>query len=245
MKKLTIILLVLLIFSACKYEKKDMAQTEESNTETVVENETTDEWITLFDGSSMDAWRGYLMDSMPSAWSIEDNALAFTPVKGGGQDIITKETFEDFELSLEWKISEGGNSGIFWSVLEDKDSPIYVSALEVQVLDDEKHPDAKNGTSHQAGALYDLVSPSEKVVKPAGEWNSVVIKVNHKTNEGSSSLNGTVIATFPLHGEKWDEMVANSKFKDWETFGKTHNGHIGLQDHGDKVWFRNIKIKKL
>ncbi len=240
MKKLTIILLALIVFTACK-----TIQTEETKTETLAENIKTNDWITLFDGSSMDAWRGYLMDDMPSGWSIQDNALTFTPVKGGGQDIITKETFENFELSLEWKISEGGNSGIFWGVLEDKDAKVYASAHEVQVLDDDAHPDAKNGTSHQAGALYDLVSPSAKVVKPAGEWNVAVIKVNHKTNEGSSTLNGTVIATFPLHGEKWDEMVANSKFKDWPTFGKTLNGHIGLQDHGNKVWFKNIKIKKL
>ncbi len=235
----------MLAFSACKNEKKDTTLAEEAKEETQITAEYTDEWITLFDGSSMDAWRGYLMDDMPAAWSIEDNTLAFTPVKGGGMDIITKETFENFELSLEWKISEGGNSGIFWGVLEEKGAKIYEAALEVQVLDDERHPDAKNGTSHQAGALYDLVSPSAQVVNPAGEWNTAVIKVNHKTNEGSSTLNGTVIATFPLQGEKWDEMVANSKFKNWESFGKIHNGHLGLQDHGNKVWFRNIKIKKL
>ncbi len=245
MKNLTIILLAILTFSACKNEKKETAIAEEPITETVVKNENNDKWITLFDGSSMDAWRGYLMDDMPSGWSIQDNTLAFTPVKGGGQDFITKEKFENFELSLEWKISEGGNSGIFWSVLENKDEKIYQSALEVQVLDDKKHPDAKAGTSHQAGALYDLVSPSAKVVKLAGEWNHAVIKINHQTNEGSSTLNGKVVATFPLQGEKWDEMVVNSKFKGWESFGKTHNGHIGLQDHGDKVWFRNIKIRKL
>ena len=245
MKKLTIILLALLTCSACKNEKKEIVQTETANEKVEMKTEISNEWIPLFDGSSIDAWRGYLKEGMPASWSIEDNALVFTPSKEGGHDIITKEKFENFELSLEWKISEGGNSGIFWSVLEDKNAKIYESALEVQVLDDNAHPDAKNGTNHQAGALYDLVSPSAKVVKPAGEWNVAVIKVNHKTNKGSSMLNGTVIAEFPLHGEKWDAMVANSKFKDWKNFGKTHNGHIGLQDHSDKVWYRNIKIKKL
>ena len=230
MKKLAFTLIILTTFLACKSTQ---------------ESQQTNDWITLFDGSSIDAWRGYLMEDMPSGWSIEDSAMAFTPVKGGGQDIITKEKFENFELSIEWKISEGGNSGIFWGVLEAKGEKIYGSALEVQVLDNQRHPDAKNGTDRQAGALYDMVSPSKDVSNPAGEWNKAVIKINHKTNEGSSTLNGTVIATFPLHGKKWDELVANSKFKTWDKFAKTPNGHIGLQDHSDKVWFRNIKIRKL
>ncbi|RPE00188.1 DUF1080 domain-containing protein [Aureibaculum marinum] len=245
MKNLTIILILVFAFSACKNNKKETSQAEDINAKSTTNNEKQNEWITLFDGTSMDAWRGYLMDKMPSEWSIQDNTLAFTPSEEGGKDIITKEKFENFELSLEWKISEGGNSGIFWSVLEVENAKIYESALEVQVLDDEKHPDAKNGTDRQAGALYDLVSPSAKVVNPAGEWNTSIIKINHKTNEGSSTLNGIVIATFPLHGEKWDNMVANSKFKDWKNFGKIAKGHIGLQDHGNKVWFRNIKIRKL
>lgn len=245
MKNLTFILIILTTFLACKNEKKETAQTVQPKKEAIVENKQENDWVILFDGSSMDAWRGYLMDSMPSGWSIEDGAMAFTPVKGCGQDIITKEKFENFELYLEWKISEKGNSGIFWGVLEDKDARIYESALEVQVLDNQGHPDAKNGTDRQAGALYDMVSPSKDVSNPAGKWNKVLIKVNHKTNEGSSSLNGTVIATFPLHGEKWDELVANSKFKTWDKFAKSPNGHIGLQDHCDKVWFRNIKIRKL
>ncbi|MBJ2174966.1 DUF1080 domain-containing protein [Aureibaculum sp. A20] len=245
MKKLTVILLAVLSFSACKDDKKETTSNEVPKEETIKDSETKNDWITLFDGSSLDEWRGYLMDSVPSGWSIQDNTLAFTPGNGEGQDIITKEKFKNFELSIDWKISEGGNSGIFWSVLEDKNAKIYESALEVQVLDNERHPDAKAGTSHQAGALYDLVSPTSNVVHPAGEWNTAVIKINHNTNEGSSTLNGTLVATFPLQGEKWDEMIANSKFKNWKNFGNTQNGFIGLQDHGNKVWFRNIKIKKL
>ena len=245
MKKITILLLAVLTFSSCKNEKKETELNDEAKTKSDLDKETKDNWIVLFDGSSLDAWRGYLMDSVPSGWSIQDNTLVFTPGNGEGQDIITKEKFENFELSIDWKISEGGNSGIFWSVLEDKNAKIYESALEVQVLDNERHPDAKAGTSHQAGALYDLVSPTSNVVHPAGEWNTAVIKINHNTNEGSSTLNGNLVATFPLQGEKWDEMIANSKFKNWTNFGKIHNGYLGLQDHGNKVWFRNIKIKKL
>ena len=145
MEKLTILLLAVLTFSSCKNDKKETAPKEE--TETVLENETNDDWIVLFDGSSLDAWRGYLMDSVPSGWSIEENTLAFTPGNGEGQDIITKEKFENFELSMDWKISEAGNSGIFWGVLEDKNAKIYESALEVQVLDDERtHEPQDSGT---------------------------------------------------------------------------------------------------
>lgn len=110
----------------------------------------------------------------------------------------------------------------------------YQTGLEIQVLDNERHPDAKaNPKFHQAGALYDLVQPEQDICKPAGEWNHCVLSVNHKTNEGSVTLNGTKIVSFPVHGEEWDKMVENSKFKGWEGFGKHHTGHIRLQDHGD------------
>jgi len=114
------------------------------------------------------------------------------------------------------------------------------------VLDNERHPDAKaNPKFHQAGALYDMVQPKHDVCNPAGEWNLCVLKVNHETNQGSVTLNGIEIVSFPVHGEEWNALVANSKFKDWEGFGKHQTGHIGLQDHSDKVWYRNIKIKEL
>ena len=113
------------------------------------------------------------------------------------------------------------------------------------MLDDERHPDAKNGTTHQAGALYDMVAPAKKVVNPAGEWNRVELMVNHETNEGHVLLNGERIVEFPVHGPDWDKMVAGSKFADWDGFGTYKTGKIGLQDHGDRVAFRNIKIKEL
>ena len=140
-------------------------------------------------------------------------------------------------LSLEWKIAEGGNSGIFWGVYEDpKFSEAYQTGPEIQVLDDERHPDAKQGNgTHVSGSLYDMIGPSEKVVNPAGEWNLCEISINHNTNQGSVNLNGVNIVNFPVHGEGWDALVANSKFKDWEGFGAYPTGHIGLQDHGDKV----------
>ena len=116
---------------------------------------------------------------------------------------------------------------------------------EVQILDNDKHPDAKAGTTHQAGALYDMVSPAEDVTKPIGDWNTMVITVNHKDNVGRVVLNDTEMVTFPVQGEKWDAMVADSKFAGWEGFGKFTTGKIGLQDHGNVVAFRNIKIKQL
>ncbi len=246
MKKLIAIIVVFIAFTACKETKKEIEPKVEEVTDNI-ETEVVDEWITLFDGTNFDNWRGYLTDGIYPEWTIEDNAMAFTPSEEGGKNIITKDTFTDFELSLEWKISEGGNSGIFWSVFEDaKYKEAYETGPEIQVLDNERHPDAQaNPKFHQAGALYDLVQPEYDVCKPAGEWNLCVLKVNHKTNEGSVTLNGTKIVSFPVHGEAWDAMVENSKFKGWEGFGKHHTGHIGLQDHSDKVWYRNIKIKSL
>ncbi len=238
--------MITITFTACKQTTKEATQAEPEamNQEEVI---PVSEWETLFDGTSYDNWKGYLNEGMYPEWTIEDGAMAFTPGKEGGKNIITKNTYTDFELSLEWKISEGGNSGIFWSVFEDpKFKEAYQTGPEIQVLDNERHPDAKaNPKFHQAGALYDMVQPEQDVCKPAGQWNLCVLKVNHKTNQGSITLNGIEIVKFPVQGDAWDAMVAKSKFKGWEGFGMHHTGHIGLQDHGDKVWFRNIKIKEL
>ncbi len=166
--------------------------------------------------------------------------------KGESYNIVTDKEYKNFVLRLEWKISEGGNSGIFWGVNESEEfGQPYETGPEIQVLDDEKHPDAKNGTTHQAGALYDMVAPSEKAVKPVGEWNMVELMVNHGENKGIVILNDKKIAEFPVNGPEWDKMVADSKFADWDGFGIYKTGKIGLQDHGDIVAFRNIKIKEL
>ena len=248
MKKLTILsTFFILAFIACKDQPKeepvDLTQATQSDPE------PQEEWIVLFDGTTMDAWRGYGREDLPETWKIEDGAMVFYPADkpaGENHNLVTKQMFGDFVLSLEWKISEGGNSGIFWGVQEDPwRSEPYQSGPEIQVLDDERHPDAKNGTTHQAGALYDMVAPSKSVVRPAGEWNLCEITVDYSSNQGSVRLNGTEIVTFPLGNEAWDAMVANSKFKGWKGFGESHIGMIGLQDHGDIVAFRNIKIKPL
>ena len=186
-------------------------------------------------------------------WTIEDGAMVFTPPEGSkigdgsGKNIITKGEYTDFVLSLEWKIVEGGNSGIFWSVFEDsKLSEAYQTGPEIQVLDNAKHPDSfVPGGTHKAGSLYDMIACPEELIKPAGEWNLCVLEINHKTNIGKVSMNGKEAITFPVEGEAWNSMVENSKFKGWEGFGTHQTGHIGLQDHGFQVSFRNIKIKEL
>ena len=244
MKKLIVLVMLMFAVVACKDNAKE---TPETQAEIKKEVNTESEWVSLFDGTSFNQWRGYATDDMYPEWSIEDGAMLFTPGEEGGKNIISKETFTNFVLSLEWKISEGGNSGIFWSVHEDpKYNEAYQTGPEIQVLDNERHPDAKaNPKFHQAGALYDLVQPEHDVCNPAGEWNLCEISINHKTNEGSVVLNGAKIVEFPVHGGSWNALVANSKFKDWEGFGKHKTGHIGLQDHSDKVWFKNIKIKRI
>ncbi|WP_166963063.1 3-keto-disaccharide hydrolase [Yeosuana marina] len=243
MKKILFLTMLVITITSCKQVKKESTDVEPDQSEVKKESE----WVSLFDGTSFDKWRGYLSESMYPEWTIEDGVMVFTPGEKGGKNIITKDTFTNFELSLEWKISEGGNSGIFWGVFEDpKYSEAYQTGPEIQVLDNERHPDAlANPKYHQAGALYDMVQPMYDVCKPANEWNVCVLKVNHETNQGSVTLNGTEIVKFPVHGEEWDSLVENSKFKGWEGFGKHRTGHIGLQDHGNKVSFKNIKIRKL
>lgn len=240
-----------IVLANCKEKenKEEVLATEDMSMENVKEMDQND-WIVLFDGTSFDGWKGYMTDEMAANWKIEDGAMVFYPPaekpEGESYNIVSKQEFTNFVLSLEWKVSEGGNSGIFWGIKEDaKYGQPYETGPEIQVLDDERHPDAKNGTTHQAGALYDMMAPSENVVKPAGEWNTCVLTVNYAEHKGSVSLNGTEIVTFPLDNAEWDEMVSKSKFATWEGFGKFHTGRIGLQDHGDVVAFRNIKIKEL
>lgn len=249
MKHILLFAIAGILLVACKQKTNEVA-VDTKTTDEVMEKEVqenTSDWITLFDGTSFENWRGYLSEDMHPEWTIEDGAMVFTPGEQGGKNIISKEKFTDFVLSLEWKISEGGNSGIFWGVHEDSTyREAYETGPEIQVLDNERHPDAKvAGGTHTAGSLYDMIKPPSDVTNPAGEWNLCVLEVNHSTNLGKVSLNGTELFTFPVHGPDWDAMVADSKFADWKGFGKYPTGHIGLQDHSDKVWYRNIKIKKL
>jgi len=250
MKKLGLMLLAAAITTiSCKNSEPENSENSKENKEMEVTAKPTSnsQWQELTTGDINDHWKGYNRDSI-TQWTSSNGTLHFVPKEGRSEseNLITKETYTDFELSMEWKISEGGNSGFMWAVVEDKDlGEPYLTGPEIQVLDNEKHPDGKNGPNRHAGALYDMVAPSENVTKPVGEWNSVVLKIDHKANKGSVTQNGVKIVEFPVEGEGWDELVKNSKFADWERFGKSKSGHIALQDHGNEVWFRNIKIKKL
>ncbi|TRZ46278.1 3-keto-disaccharide hydrolase [Robertkochia solimangrovi] len=249
MIKQSITAVALLLLFACKENKPKEEPATMTEKETPAMTETKDNWEVLFDGTNTDAWHTYgeADDVMPEQWKIEGGVLIFKPDGSSGHNIVTDETFTNFELTLDWNISEGGNSGIMWAVQElpEYEEP-YMSGPEIQVLDNERHPDAKAGKTHQAGALYDLVAPAfDDAVNPAGEWNHFVIRIDHNENKGSVDLNGKRVVEFPVHGEEWDNMVANSKFKAWEAFGKSESGKICLQDHGNEVAFKNIKIKRL
>lgn len=254
MKNLLIIPLLAVFVTGCKektVKSTEMDSDPMANNEITALPETSqEEWTVLFDGTSFDGWKGYLKDEVPDVWKLEDGAMVFYPPKnkpnGESYNLVTEKDYTNFVLSIDWRIAEGGNSGIFWGIQEDdKYGQPYETGPEIQVLDNEKHPDARNGTTHQAGSLYDMVAPSKDVTKPVGEWNTCVITINHETNQGSVVLNGEEIVTFPVANEQWNEMVSKSKFKGWEGFGKFSTGKIGVQDHGDGVAYRNIKIKEL
>jgi hypothetical protein len=201
-------------------------------------------WKLLFDGTSTKGWKVFNGKSDGTAWKVADGALFLdASTKEGRGDLITAGEYENYEFSYDWKIAADGNSGLLFNVVEDpKYSAVYVTGPEMQVLDNNGHPDAKID-KHRAGDLYDLIACSEETVKPAGEWNEARIISNKGKYE--FWLNGKKVVTFTMHDAAWDEMVAASKFKSMPDFGKAKKGHFALQDHGDQVWFRNIKIKEL
>lgn len=223
-------------------------------------------FITLFNGENLDGWRGYGMDVPPTSWEVSDGAIHLkgsgtgeAQVEGGG-DLIFAHKFQNFELQLEYKISEGGNSGIFYLAQEVKDAegkeylPIWQSCSEYQVLDNARHPDAQLGVdgNRQAASLYDMIPAKPQNANPAGEWNQAKIMVYKGTVVHGQ--NGSNVLEYHLWTPKWTEMLQNSKFAEGGDFpyafnllnnmgGENHEGYIGLQDHGDDVWYRNIRIK--
>ena len=247
MKRIALIICLCSLFACNQTEKKSQEKVETQNTVSSKETPNKEGWTILFDGSSLDNWRGYLSENIYPEWTIQDDVMVFTPGEVGGKNIITKEKYTNFILSLEWKISEAGNSGIFWGVHEDEKFPeAYMTGPEIHVLDNEKHPDSFVGNGiHKAGSLYDLIGYPAEDIYPAGQWNLCVLEVNQTANLARVTMNEKTTISFPLHGVEWDKMVDNSKFKDWEGFGKYRTGHIGLQDHSDQVSYKNIKIKKL
>jgi hypothetical protein len=195
-------------------------------------------WQLLFDGRTTTGWRGYMMDTMPDGWQVVDGAL--TRVARAG-DIVTVGEYGDFELSLEWMISERGNSGVFYRAVEGLEH-IYYGAPEMQVLDDAGHPDGRNEVT-SAGSNFGLYPAPRGVVRPAGQWNTarVVARGAHVEHW----LNGQKVVEYEQGSVEWQARVQASKFRQWPEYGKAMKGRIGLQEHGSRVAFRNIRIRVL
>ncbi|MGQ8335953.1 3-keto-disaccharide hydrolase [Sunxiuqinia sp. A32] len=220
---------------------------------TLTQSEKDAGWVLLFNGETPEGWRGVNKADFPGGWEVEDGTLH---CKGSGQgeagandggDILYDKKFSNFHLKMDWKISEGGNSGIFYLGQEVEDWPIYKTAPEMQVLDNLRHPDAMLGKdgNRQAGSLYDLIPAKPQNAKPVGEWNSIEIicykgTVVHKQN-------GETVVEYHLWTDDWKALVADSKFpelnENWADVAK--EGYIAVQDHGDDVWYKNIKIREL
>ena len=211
----------------------------EPNTLTPAEKEQG--WKLLFNGENLDGWRLYRSQEKPKpGWKVADGILTKVHKAGGG-NIITEEKFGDFELTWEWKIAAKGNNGITYLVTEDRKS---APGPEFQLLDDEGHPDAKNGPKRQNAALYDIIAAAEnKPNRPAGEWNqsSLIIKGNHVEHW----LNGAKVVEYTLGSPELLQAISQSKFKKEKAFGEKIQGHIMLTDHSDECSFRNIKIRPL
>lgn len=286
MKKILFIAPIALALMASCGQKKAAEATEADAQDsvaapayTVIENEQIDlaslpqdaeGYYVLFDGKTLNGWRGYGRDTVPGRWVVEDGAIKFNGAGGGeaqtgdGGDLIFAKKFKDFELELEWKVSKGGNSGIFYLAQEvatkndkgeDQMEPIYISAPEYQVLDNANHPDAKLGVdgNRQSASLYDMIPAKPQNQNPAGEWNKAKILVYQGTVVHSQ--NGENVVEYHLWTPQWTELLQNSKFSQekWPLAfellnnlgGENHEGYIGLQDHGNDVWYRNIRIKPL
>lgn len=197
-------------------------------------------WKSLFDGKTFNGWRGFKTDRVPDGWRITKKGELYFKPKGKG-DIMTVDEFGDFELKLEWKISKGGNSGIFFWVTED-DEYSWKTGPEMQVLDNTRHKDGVDPRT-SAGANYALHAPIRDVTLKAGEYNEarLIVKGTHIEHW----LNGVKIVEYEIGSPEWEALVAQSKFATTPKYGRNRKGHIVLQDHGDKVWYRNISIRPL
>jgi len=221
-----------------------------------------DGFYIIFDGKTLNGWRGYNRDDVPVRWSIDDGAIKFTGSGGGeaqetdGGDLIFGHKFKNFELTFDWKVSKGANSGVFILAREIKGEQIYLSSPEYQILDNENHTDAKEGENgnRQSASLYDMIPAKPQNAKPFGEWNTGGITVF----KGSvfHKQNGRTVVEYHLWTSQWNDLINNGKFQLGGDFPLAHDllinlggnereGYIGFQDHGDDVWFRNIKIKIL
>jgi hypothetical protein len=205
------------------------------------------EFKSLFDGKSVTGWHTYGKSTVGNAWKVENGTLHFDPTakeNNQGGDLVTDKEYSNFHLKLDWKVAPKANSGIIFYINEDpvQYKNTYETGLEMQVLDNDGHPDGKID-KHRAGNLYDLIKGDIEPVKAVGDWNTAEII----SNQGKLTfiLNGIVVVKTTLWDNQWRDLVAGSKFTAWKDFGTFKKGKIALQDHGDHVWFRNILIKEL
>lgn len=258
MKQLIAILLFIIVLSSCQ-----TGQISESE-----QQQTTDEWIYLFDGTSTEGWRAYNGDTLPPGWIAKDGELTFDTELGleqdyeGGKDIIYgAEEFDNFELHVEWKLPKGGNSGIFYHVKENiPDMAIYDISPEYQLIDDENYATIHDLTEYNTGLGYENPSQlhalqstaadyamypadSTKKLNPVGEWNTT--RIIFTPEQVEHWLNGEKVVSFVPWTEDWEKRKNDGKWKDASTYGSFKTGYIGFQDHSSPIWFRNIKIKKL
>jgi hypothetical protein len=246
-------LVAILLLSACGETNTASSETSTAPAAApaapAAEEMATSEWTSLFNGEDFTGWHTYGKEGVGAAWKIDDGAIHLDVANKdgwqaeGGGDIVTDESYANYELELEWKIGDCGNSGIIYNIVEtdEYDYP-WLTGPEMQVLDNKCHPDAKIIT-HRAGDLYDMISVEEENVRPAGEWNQVKLVVTDGKVE--HWLNGKKQVEYVNKGPEWEAMIAESKFKDFGAFGQATSGKISLQDHGDAVWYRNIRIRQL
>jgi len=246
MKKLSILAMMILILAACggknTEKQSDEEQTQAEAVTTSANTEATEgEWEVLFDGSSLDKWRGFKKEAADvNGWRIEEGTLT---TDGDGGDLITKEQYDNFILELEWKISKGGNSGVIYRSLEDGYTTSWHTGPEYQIIDGDGYKDPLE-ENQLTGANYALHPPLSRPLKTAGEeFNHTKIVVNDSHVE--HWLNGEKVVEYELWSPEWEAMVKETKFVDTPDYGKAKKGHIALQGHGDKVWFKNIRIQKL
>jgi len=196
------------------------------------------DWQNLLNATDLSQWRGYQQTDTPAGWQLRDGVL--TRVAAAG-DLITVAQFSDFELELDWRVAAGGNSGVFFHATETQPY-IFMSAPEMQVLDDAAHVDGRNPLT-SAGSNYALHAAPRGIVRGAGQWNEARLRV--AGGHVQQWLNGVQIIDYQLGSDDWLARVAASKFSAWPAYGRAGSGHIGLQDHGDEVGFRNIRIRHL
>jgi len=206
-------------------------------------------WTSLFDGKSLKGWHTYGKMTVNASWKVEDGSIFFNGSKKdksekGSGDLVSNKEYENFHLKLDWKVAKNGNSGLLFWVQEDtvKYKQTYYTGPEMQVLDNDGHPDGKI-PKHRAGNLYDLIAGKEGVVKAVGEWNRAEMICNRGKLE--FILNGVTVLSTTYGDDNWKKMIAGSKFKEWPDFATIFKGHFALQDHGNDVWFKNIMIQKL